>query len=381
MISKRQNGRLPEQLSRFGFGVMRLPMRGEDIDLEQTQQMIDAAMAAGVNYYDTAYVYYNGLSEQTLAKTLVERYPRHSFYLADKLPGWKLAKDAGPQQMLELLDKELEYLHTDYLDFFLIHSVDHQGWPSLLKKGVLDFLQQLRAGGKVRHIGFSYHDTAEYLPTVLADFAWEFVQLQLNYYDWDGQQNARGQYQAAVAAGLPVIVMEPVRGGMLAELPAAAAAALRAATDATPAALALRWAASLDNVAVVLSGVSNIEQMRENIATFSPLIPLDARERQAVDEIMAIISAIPIVPCTGCKYCVDDCPKKIGIPAAIEALNEYRRFGHDDALNNYWRLLKPDHAPDRCIECGECVKYCPQKLAIPEHMWELSELIKKRRQA
>ncbi len=374
-MEKRQLGKIKEEISLLGFGAMRLPRRDGDYDLPELKAMLDTAMAGGVNYYDTAYIYDNGNSEKILGELLVDRYPRERFYLADKLPGWRLPKGGGPAEMRAILEESLERLHTDYLDFYLVHSLSGESWAKLVEKGVKDFLAELRESGKARYIGFSFHDAPESLPGIVAAFPWDFAQIQLNYLDWDGEQQARAQYDYLTAQGVPVVVMEPVRGGSLAQLPPDALSELEGVAASAPALLALRFAASQANVLTVLSGMSSRAQVAENCQGFRDFQPLSAAEQQAISRVLARLNERELVLCTGCRYCEADCPRKINISAAMNGLNHYLTLPNRAALNNYIRQIKPGQQPQDCLGCGVCQTHCPQKIDIPQHLADLAKAL------
>lgn len=363
-----KTGRIREDVSLLGFGTMRLPMNDSGIDRTALTEMFDAAMAAGVNYYDTAYVYYQGESERMVGELLVDRYPRDSFFLADKMPGWKLPEPATEQDMWDIFETECRNLHTDHIDFYLIHSLTGDAWRKLLDQGVLRFLQMLRDSGRVTYLGFSFHDDPKELPAIAEAWDWDFAQIQLNYFDWEGAQNARAQYEYLISRGLPVISMEPVRGGTLAKLPDEAAGILKSAGFRHPAHAALKWVASLPGMLTVLSGMSDLAQMEDNCRLFSEEPGLTAAEQKAVKDALAVLAKVDFVPCTGCGYCLSECPQQIDIPEAMNAVNEYRQFRNGACLYNYDRLLKPGHHPADCLDCGACAAVCPQHITIPAHL-------------
>lgn len=364
---------------RLGFGCMRFPQDKEGkIDRAELRQMIDAALAGQITYFDTAYVYYDGESEALLRELLVKRHARQRFRLADKLAGWRLPEGAGPREMMAMVDEQLVRLGVEHIDFYLVHSLSGKTWRSLLDKGVLDFLASLRKSGKVGDIGFSFHDAPAQLPAIRDAFAWDFVQLQINYFDWHGVQDAAAQYRMAEEKDLPIVIMEPVRGGTLARLPEKAGAVLRGAGyDKSPASLALRWAASLPQARVVLSGMSSLRQMEENIAALgTDFQPLDAQELALADAVAQVLHDTDLVPCTGCAYCKPECPQNIDIPLLLEKLNDYRQF-HDIALLQ--NFLFPSAYPPRstdCLHCGKCTAVCPQSLDIPAYIEEFRAAVR-----
>ena len=361
-------------VSLLGFGCMRFPTVGNEvIDFDQAKEMIDCAMANGVNYYDTAYPYHAGNSEKFLSRTLIRDYPRASFYLADKMPVWECREYADFER---IFNEQLNRLNTDYIDFYLAHCLNKENWDNMQRLNIGKFLKEKKAEGKIRHIGFSFHDSPEVLQTVLDGFdGWEFAQIQLNYFDWDFQR-AGEQYKILTERGLPVVVMEGVRGGALANLNGKQAEILAAVNrDASFASWALRWIARLPGVMTILSGMSTSEQVKDNIKTFSPVVPMNEKEDAAVKELVAYLNAIPLIPCTSCRYCCKDCPQGIDIPAIFHQHNEYRRFGTESQLT-YWYLerTREGHLGDACIECGACEAMCPQHIGIREKLKEIHAL-------
>ena len=362
------------KISLLGLGTMRLPLRDAadqtSIDEEKAQEIFDYAYAHGVNYFDTAYPYHGGMSEKFCGKALA-KYPRASYHLASKLPGWLLKCD---EDVPRIFNEQLANCRTDYFDFYLAHSVHESSWSNYAKYHAYDQLNELRKAGKIKRLGFSFHGSAEQLPEILAAGDWDFVQLQLNYFDWDYQQS-RKKYELCAAAGLQVIVMEPVRGGKLANLPAAAQKKLHALRpEASDASWALRWVQEIPGVTMILSGMSNMAQMQDNLATFDHPEPLSAEEQALLLEIAEGFKSA--VPCTACRYCCDGCPQEIDIPQMLRVLNELRVVPSTNAIMAVEALPK-SRKPQSCLGCGACAAVCPQKIDIPACMQELTERIAK----
>ena len=362
------------KISLLGLGTMRLPLRDAadqtSIDEEKAQEIFDYAYAHGVNYFDTAYPYHGGMSEKFCGKALA-KYPRASYHLASKLPGWLLKCD---EDVPRIFNEQLANCRTDYFDFYLVHSVHESSWPNYVKYHAYDQLNELRKAGKIKRLGFSFHGSAEQLPEILAAGDWDFVQLQLNYFDWDYQQS-RKKYELCAAAGLQVIVMEPVRGGKLANLPAAAQEKLHALRpEASDASWALRWVQEIPGVTMILSGMSNMAQMQDNLATFDHPEPLSAEEQALLLEIAEGFKSA--VPCTACRYCCDGCPQRINIPQMLRVLNEIRIAPSTNAIMAV-EALPESQQPSACLGCGACAAICPQKIDIPGCMQELTERIAK----
>ncbi|MDR3277271.1 MAG: aldo/keto reductase [Oscillospiraceae bacterium] len=361
---------LGENIPKLGFGLMRLPTltAGPDgeIDLQQTCDMVDLFLEKGFKYFDTAYGYANGESEKAIKKALVDRYPRESFYLATKLPAWHGAQTA--EEAKQMFWTSLERTGAGYFDFYLLHNVGATRTAKFDEFGIWDYVRELKEKGLAKHIGFSFHDTAELLDqTLTAHPEAEFVQLQINYADWEsGGVQSRACHEAALKHNKPVVIMEPVKGGMLAN-PADSVKKVfdGAGAGASYASWAIRFAASLPNVITVLSGMSNMEQMRDNTAYMEDFKPLTAAEREVIVQARAALDAIPSIPCTGCEYCVAGCPKKIVIPKIFDAMNRELVFGDPGAarFGYMWETNFGGKGSD-CVECGKCERVCPQKIPI-----------------
>ena len=338
------------QMPKLGFGLMRLPRADEEkdiIDLEQTKRMVDAFMSAGLKYFDSAYVY-NG-SEEAARKALTERYPRDSFFITSKL------------------NVNASYIHNEA-------EAKAEFWH------LWEFLREKKAEGKIRHYGFSFHDTPEVLDELLTKHPdVEFVQLQINYADWENPRvQSRGCYETAVRHHKPVIVMEPVKGGTLAIPPRAARELMKAADpDASYASWAIRFAASLPGVMVVLSGMSDEKQTADNISYMKDFQPLSEKEQEVIRSVQKILAEIDQIPCTACRYCVAGCPKKINIPGIFSAMNLQMVYdNHTSAVRNYAFSTGEGHGKaSDCIHCGQCARQCPQHIQIPEWMDKIAAIL------
>lgn len=353
------------KLSRLGMGNMRLPTTEPNgpIDKVKAQEIIDLAYAQGVNYFDTAWFYHNGQSELFLGEAL-KKYPRDSYYLADKMPSSALqSRELTPRQLFE---KQLEKCQTDYFDFYLLHNVSEASFDVFTDEelGIIPYLLEEKKAGRIRHLGFSSHSTPATLKRFLDRYDFfEFVQIQLNYLDWT-LQDAKAQYDIITEYGVPVWVMEPCRGGRLASLTPEADALLRkACPDRSIASWAFRWVQSLSNVQVVLSGMSDMAQVQDNLSTFSAHQPLSKSEQAVLAQALDILRQQIFVPCTKCHYC-DGCPKELDIPELLHMYNAYRLSPGPNGRFAYNKLAESAR-PDQCIVCGRCISKCPQGIDIP----------------
>lgn len=358
-----------KELPLLGFGTMRLPLVSEEggapVDEGQVDAMVDYAMAHGVNYFDTAYPYHGGKSELIIGKSL-SRYPREKFYLATKYPGHQISSAYNPAEVFE---DQLKKCQVEYFDFYLLHNVYEKSMGTYLdpKWGIIDYFAQQKRLGRIRHLGFSSHGGVDNLREFLdaRGELMEFCQIQLNYMDWT-LQNAQEKYQLLTERNIPVWVMEPVRGGRLAHLAKEDKEKLGSLRpDESEAAWAFRFLQGLPNVKMVLSGMSNMEQMEDNVKTFQEEKPLSDKENQALMEIAEGMKNS--VPCTACRYCCDGCPKGLDIPMLLATYNEVRFL---PAMNARMRIdaLPEEKRPTACIACGKCSQICPQGINIPKEL-------------
>ena len=358
---------LGESIKKLGFGLMRLPMLGEEIDIEQVKKMADTFMSKGFTYFDTAYVYIGGKSEVALKEAVVDRYPRDSIQCATKLPLWDLM---GAAEMESTFQESLDRAGLKYYDFYLLHAMDHTKVKKADEIDAWGFMKRIKEEGRAKHIGFSFHDSAEVLEGILASHPeMEFVQLQINYADWeDDNVQSRKCYEVARKYNVPVIIMEPVKGGSLATMPEEIQKLYREANpELSVPSWAVRYAASLDGVITVLSGMSNEEQLNDNVSYMENFQPLSDAERETVQKAVEILNTLPTIPCTGCKYCVDGCPQKINIPGIFEAMNEYILYNNlERAKHSYENAVKEGGKASDCIQCGACEAHCPQHIGIIE---------------
>lgn len=357
---------LGSDIKKLGFGLMRLPKKGDNFDLEQIKQMVDLFMSKGFTYFDTAWAYAG--SEDAIRQALVERYPRESYQLATKNAAW--IKCATREDAIEQFNTSLRQTGADYFDFYLLHNLGETRTAVFEKFQLWDFVREQKKAGRIKHYGFSFHATPEELDEILTKHPdAEFVQLQINYADWeDPAIQSRACYEVARRHGKPVVVMEPVKGGMLATPPKPVADILHAANpQASLPSWAIRFAASHEGIITVLSGMSSLTQMQDNISYMEDFQPLSESEQQIIEKARAALAAIPIVPCTTCNYCAKVCPKDIGISGTFTAENMYTLYGDLDAAKHNLSWLVDGHgrkpAAD-CVKCGACEKVCPQHIAI-----------------
>lgn len=346
---------LGKDIPKLGFGLMRLPMLGEEVDLEQTKQMVDKFLEAGFTYFDTAYGYLGGKSEEAVKTALVDRYPRESFQLATKLPAWAGAQTAGEAK--EMLQTSLRRTGAGYFDFYLLHNCGDDRTQAFDKFGIWDYALEMKEKGLLKHVGFSFHDKADVLDELLTKHPeMEFVQLQINYADWeDDNVQSRRCYEVARKHNKPVIIMEPVKGGLLANPPETVAQVLKAAApEKDLPSWALRFAASLEGIITVLSGMSTLEQMEQNLATMKEFSPLSAQEQAVVAQAREALVSLPSIPCTSCQYCVKGCPQGIPIPGVFSAMNTHLIYGNTErAKGNYGFATRGKGKASDCIQCGQ----------------------------
>ena len=358
-------------MKKLGFGLMRLPLIGNDfsqVDKEMLCDMIDVYLEKGFQYFDTAWFYHNGQSEAAVKECLVERYPRSSFFLADKMP---LVLIHNENEFEEYINTQLKRCGVYYLDYYLIHDMGDNRRKAAEEMQVFDFLVKKKEAGMVKHIGFSFHDTADVLDQILTEHPEvDFVQIQLNYLDWENDTiQSRKCYETAKQHGKPVIVMEPVKGGTLADIPEEAEKLLRSCQpEMSVASWAIRFAATHENVMLVLSGMSNLEQVKDNLSYMENFTPLTQEERVLLQNAADIINHSVAIPCTGCAYCINKCPRNIAIPKYFALYNADMRELETKAWTaqtiSYGHFSEQYGKASDCVECGQCEKMCPQHLPI-----------------
>ena len=375
-----QNPFFPEIHGNFGFGCMRLPMKDGKVNYDEFCRMVDAFIASGLNYFDTAHGYIGGQSETAIRDCVAKRHDRSEFLLSDKLttPYFNKEEDIRP-----FFESQLKACGVEYFDFYLMHAQDRNNYQKYKRCLAYETALQLKAEGKIRHFGISFHDKAEVLDMILTEHPEiEIVQIQFNYVDYeDASVESRKVYEVCEKHGKPVIVMEPVKGGSLVNLPAEADMILRGLNGGSNASYALRFAASFPNMAMVLSGMSNMEQMEDNLSAMRDFVPLSEAEKEAVQQVCGIFRGLNLVPCTGCRYCVEEsqCPRGIRIPDMFSSLNAHEAFHNWNTGYYYNNVITGEghgKASD-CIRCGKCERVCPQHLPIRELLKKVAATFEK----
>lgn len=349
--------------SLLGFGAMRLKKVHGEIDEEKGMALFDYAYKHGINYFDTAMPYTDGKNETFVGKAL-KRYPRDSFYLATKL---SLGVVNSRDEVLGLIDRQLKTLQTDYIDMYLLHALSKERLKTIKEWGIIDIVKRWKAEGKIRNIGFSFHDDYDTFKEILWMYDWDFCQIQLNYMDTEIQQGIQGYYDLEEKK-IPVIVMEPVKGGKLASFNKQISGIFTEYNNNSPASWALRWVGSLPGVRVILSGMNEMEQIEDNIRTFDDFQPLNHEEYQRIEEVKTALKKAVAVGCTNCRYCMP-CTVGIDIPGNFRVFNTYAMYENkDDANWQFGNLKKNSTLLTDCIECNQCVSRCPQHIIIPEEL-------------
>lgn len=384
--------RTQKPVSLLGYGTMRMPLASEDnadIDYTEGKKLIDYAYRHGVTYFDTAYMYHSGKSENFIGEAL-SAYPRDSFYLADKMPGWMTA-DGGAAKAKEIFEDQLAKCKVDYFDFYLCHALGSQDdFEKLyLNGGVLAYLDSEKAAGRIRNLGFSFHGSVEFFEYLMKQRKWDFCQIQLNYMDWDNQ-NAKELYRLSEEYGVQLIIMEPVRGGSLVRLCDEAVDILKhAEPNRSIASWAIRFAASLPNVLCVLSGMSTLEQVEDNCATMTDFVPLSDTQKAILAEAVSAYNRSGTIPCTACRYCFE-CPKQIMIPEIFAVYNtaasenrlpvsmgitEAEAETRKKAFLAAYDAIPEERQAHHCIRCNKCTEHCPQSIKIPDRLAEIVSLV------
>ena len=364
---------------KLGFGLMRLPCKSadnSDIDINKTMELADAFLAAGGTYFDTAYMYHGGKSEVAFRQAVVERYARDRFTVTDKLPIFQITK---AEEMQAIFEEQLQRCGVDFFDYYWLHALGSESYQTAQRLNAFAFICEKKRLGLVRHVGFSFHDSPALLDRILTEHPeLEYVQLQINYLDWDDPTVcARECLEVAKKHNKPVIVMEPIKGGALANVPKDAEDLLRSQDPSRSiASWAMRFAASCDQVIMVLSGMGTMEQMQDNLSYMKTFVPLNESEKKAVMQAAELIRNSIAIPCTACRYCVDGCPKHIAIPDYFAIYNNLKRYGESQRVGamTYYQNLRVNHgAPSDCIRCAKCENHCPQHLPIRAYLTQVEK--------
>ena len=357
----------------FGFGCMRLPMNGDQVDIAETTRMVDEFLAQGFNYFDTAHGYIGGKSELALKECLTSRYPREAYSLTDKLTDSYFKTEADIRPFFE---SQLEACGVDYFDFYLMHAQNADNFKKFKACRAYETAFALKAEGRIRHVGLSFHDRAEVLDQILTEYPQiEVVQIQFNYLDYDDiAVQSRKCYEVCCKHGKPVLVMEPVKGGSLVNLPEEAKKVLDDLHGGSPASYAIRFAAGFPGMMMVLSGMSDLEQMKDNLSYMRDFKPLNETELAAVNKVQEIFHKMNMIPCTACRYCVEGCPKQISIPDLFAIMN-IKQLHHDWNADYYYEEVHtaPGRRASDCLKCGKCEKICPQHLPIRKLLEEVAK--------
>lgn len=361
----------PEIHGNFGFGMMRLPMIEKEVDIRQTKEMVDAFLDAGFNYFDTAHGYISGKSELAIREALTSRYPRDSFLLTDKLTDSYFQTEADIEPFFR---SQLAACGVDYFDFYLMHAQGSGNFPKFKSCRAYETAFALKEQGLIRHVGISFHDKAAVLEQILTEYPQiEVVQIQFNYADYeDLSVESRKVYEVCEKLGKPVIVMEPVKGGNLVNLPDAAQAVFDALHGGSNASYAIRFAAGFPQMCMVLSGMSDMAQLTDNVGFMRDFKPLSDDERAAVDQVCRIFRSMDLIPCTACHYCTDGCPMNIRIPRLFTCMNNKKRFRDWNADFYYEVMTRNAGKASDCVQCGQCEAICPQHLPIRQLLQDVA---------
>ena len=367
-MEKRKWEKIGIETSLLGFGCMRFKTVNGEIDEEKALALVDKAYKSGVNYFDTALPYTNRKNETFVGKAL-KRYPRESFYLATK---FSMFCFESKEEAMETIDKQLETLQTDYIDFYLVHALNKDSFKKFCDWDMMKEIIKWKEAGKIKHIGFSFHDSYEVFMDILDYYDWEFVQIQLNYVDVNSQQGLKGYYELE-KRNIPVVIMEPIKGGKLAEFNPEVAKDFKDYNDDSLSRWALRWVGSLKGVKVILSGMNEMDQVEDNLGTFENFKPLNEDEQNIVKGVKEKLESITRVGCTSCKYCMP-CPQGVNIPAMFRIYNDYASYKNENSSK--WMYSGPKEKGSdatKCVECGLCVEKCPQAINIPEEFKKMYE--------
>lgn len=361
----------------FGFGCMRLPMKDDEVDTEETSRMVDTFLENGFNYFDTAHGYLDGKSELALKDCLTGRYPRDRYLLTNKLTNSFFQKQ---EDIRPFLESQLEACGVAYFDFYLMHAQNAEVFKYFKECRAYETAFEMKAEGKIRHVGLSFHDRPEVLEQILTEYPQiEIVQIQFNYVDYDNPTvQSRACYEVCRKFGKPVIVMEPVKGGNLVNLPEKAAEILRELHGGSLASYAIRFAAGFPGIRMVLSGMSSLAQMQDNISYMKNFVPLNKRELAAIEDVQEVFNGLHLIPCTACRYCTDGCPQHIAVPDLFATMNSKKLYKDWNADYYYGIHTGPGRRASDCLKCGKCEKACPQNLPIRQLLEDVAKKFEKK---
>lgn len=360
----------------FGFGCMRLPTVDDNIDTAEFSKMVDYFIESGFNYFDTAHGYHSGKSEPAIKECLTSRYPRDAYVLTDKLSGFFLK---SAEDIIPLFNSQLEACGVDYFDFYLMHAQNKTNFETFKEMHAYETVLELKKQGKIKHFGISFHDKADVLDRILTEYPQiEVVQIQFNYIDYDSVSvESKKCYDVCRRHNKPVIVMEPVKGGSLVKLPDDAKKVLGDLNGGSTASYALRFAAGFDGIMMVLSGMGNMDMMRDNVSSMREYKPLTEEETCAIEKVRAIIKGQDMIPCTACRYCTDGCPMGIPIPDLFSCMNAKNTFHNWNSSFYYEKHTESGGKASECIECGQCESVCPQQLKIRDLLKQVAKTFEK----
>lgn len=366
-----------KNVSPLGFGIMRLPMEGNAV-AKSAFKLVEEAVDLGVNYFDMGYTYQNGYAEEFIGQALVKQYKRSDFYIATKMPLWEVHSEGDLERIFQ---DQLTRLGVEYIDYYLAHLVTKFSWQAMEQFDIKGFFDRKRKEGRIRHLGFSFHDTPEVLSEIIDDYNWEFCQLQINFLDWK-IRDAQHLYNVATDKGLPIVVMEPLTGGGLARLSDDCKTIMyEKHSDWSVASWGMRFVGRLPNVAVVLSGMNASEQITDNVKTLFNSPNLSEEDFNVLEKVVDLISDEHLVPCSTCGYCLKKCPMDIQIPGLFQAFNEAKTFGTGLFFCRHDVILATGPRAEACIQCGKCMSICPQKIDIPKYMRFFKSMVANRSHA